>query len=652
MKQIVLGFFLAVSLFSSAQKSSNEVLFKIDDKPYYTDEFIRVYNKNLDLVKDESQKDLAQYLELFVGYKLKVTKANKLGLQNNLQYQNELKSYRTQLAKNYTTDSKVTKELVEEVYERLKKEINASHILILVDEDASPQDTLDAYKKILEIREKVTEGGDFGQLAQEFSQDPSAKDNLGNLGYFTSFRMVYAFENGAFQTPSGEVSKPIRTRFGYHLIKVNDIRENRGEIAVAHIMILNPKESESNDKAKNTIDDIYKKLQQGEKFEELAKQFSEDSSSSSKGGVLNRFGSGQLSSEEFESVAFSLSKENPVSKPFQSQFGWHIVKFIEKFPIKTLEQSKAELENKVSKDDRSRLIVNSLTQKLRKKYPVKTDSKQYEAVKKLVTNDFYESKLEFPLDTKAYNGKLVSLGKKDLSGTDFLNYVKAQEKSEITIKPVTKLTDVLYDKFIDEQLNVYYNDNLESEFPDFSAVMEEYRDGLLLFDLMEKEIWQRSKTDTLGLKTFYEAHKQNYLWKPRVTAIVASSTNADMTKKAIEILKKSDEVQAIKDKLNTKDVVNIMVSEGTYEEGVDALPKGTKFKVGLSDSFKIGDYYYATKVLKVIPAGEKTLDECRGKAINDYQQYLEQNWVGELKKEFLISINNEVFKKVKIQLKK
>lgn len=652
MKQIVLGFFLAVSLFSTAQKSSKEVLFKIDDKPYYTDEFIRVYNKNLDLVKDESQKDLAQYLELFVGYKLKVTKANKLGLQNNLQYQNELKSYRTQLAKNYTTDSKVTKELMEEGYERLKKEINASHILILADENASPQDTLAAYKKIVEIREKVMKGEDFGALAQEFSQDPSAKENRGNLGYFTSFRMVYAFENGAFQTPLGQVSKPIRTRFGYHLIKVNDIRENRGEIAVAHIMILNPKEGESKDKGKNTIDDIYKKLQQGESFEELAKQFSEDKSSSSKGGVLNRFGSGQLSSEEFETVAFSLSKENPVSKPFQSQFGWHIVKFIEKFPIKTLEESKSELENKISKDDRSRLIVNSLTQKLRKKYPVKIDKKQYEVVKKLVTADFYESKLEFPADTKAYNGKLVSLGKKDLSGTDFLNYVKAQEKSGIAIKPVTKLTDVLYDRFIDEQLNVYYNDNLENEFPEFSAVMEEYRDGLLLFDLMEKEIWQRSKTDTLGLRTFHESHKQNYLWKPRVTAIVASSTNADMTKQAIELLKKSDDVQALKDKLNTKDVVNIMVSEGTYEEGADALPKGTKFEVGLSDSSKIGDYYYATKVLKVMPAGEKTLDECRGKAINDYQQYLEQNWVGELKKEFAISINDEVFQNVKKQLKK
>lgn len=652
MKQIVLGFFLAVSLFSTAQKNSKEVLFKIDDKPYYTDEFIRVYNKNLDLVKDESQKDLTQYLELFVGYKLKVTKANKLGLQNNLQYQNELKSYRTQLAKNYTTDSKVTKELVEEGYERLKKEINASHILILADENATPQDTLAAYKKIVEIREKVLKGGDFGALAQEFSQDPSAKENKGNLGYFTSFRMVYAFENGAYQTPVGQVSKPIRTRFGYHLIKVNDIRENRGEIAVAHIMILNPKEGESKDKAQNTIEDIYKKLQQGESFEELAKQFSEDKSSSSKGGVLNRFGSGQLSSEEFETVAFSLSKENPISKPFQSQFGWHIVKFIEKFPIKTLDESKSELENKISKDDRSRLIVNSLTQKLRKKYPVKTDKKQYEVVKKLVTNDFYESKLEFPVDAKIYNGKLVTLGSKVLSGTDFLNYVKAQEKSGIAIKPVTKLTDVLYEKFIDEQLNVYYNDNLENEFPDFSAVMEEYRDGLLLFDLMEREIWQRSKTDTLGLKTFHQAHKQNYLWKPRVTAIVASSTNADMIKKAIEMLKKSDDVQAIKDKLNTKDVVNIMISEGTYEEGADALPKGTKFEVGLSDSTKIGDYYYATKVLKVMPAGEKTLDECRGKAINDYQQYLEQNWVGELKKEFVISVNDDVFQKVKKQLKK
>ncbi|MBN8643540.1 MAG: peptidylprolyl isomerase [Flavobacteriales bacterium] len=651
MKKVFLGFLLLANLIVSAQNKPKEVLFTIDDKPYYTDEFERVYKKNLDLVKDESQKDLNQYLELFVGYKLKVNKANKLGLQNNDKYKNELKSYRTQLSKNYTSDSKVTAELVNEGYERMKKEIKASHILILADENASPEDTLKAYNKIVDIRKRIMAGEDFEKLASELSEDPSAKENKGNLGYFTSFRMVYAFETAAYNTPKGQVSKPVRTRFGYHLIKVNDVRDNRGEISVSHIMIMNPKEGEDASRAENTIKDIYKKIQQGESFEELAKQFSEDKSSSTKGGLLNKFGSGQLSSEIFENMAFSLSKENPISQPIQSEYGWHIIKFNEKFPLKTLDESKKELETKIGRDDRSRIITNTLTEKLRKKYTVKRNEKVYATISKLVTNDFYDSKWEFTEDDKT-KATLLTLDKKDISGTAFLTYVKSQQKAGMTLKPVNKLVDLLYSKFVDDQLNTYYNDNLETEFPEFSNVMDEYRDGLLLFDLMEKEIWDRSKTDTLGLKAFYETQKDKHKWKTRLNILVASSTNADMIKKAQGMLKKGKSIQEIKDKLNTKEVINIMFSENTLEVGDANIPKDTKPEVGLSDVTQKGEYYYVTRVNKVIPETNKTFEECKGKIVNEYQQYLEQNWVTELKKEFKVAVDQAVFERLKTTINK
>ena len=645
---------LAISFFANAQKNSENILFTIDGKPYYTEEFKRVYNKNLDLVKDESQKDLDKYLDLFIGYKLKVAKAYKIGLNNSVQYQNELKSNRTQLSKNYTTDSKVTKELVNEGYERSKKEINASHILFQLDENAAPQDTLAVFNKALEIRARVLKGENFETLAQEFSQDPSAKENKGNLGYFTSFRMVYAFENAAYKTPLGQVSNPVRTQFGYHLIKVNDVRDNRGEVSVAHIMILNPKDDDtkSKEETEKTINDVYKKLLQGESFDELAKQFSQDKSSSNKGGVLNQFGSGQLSSEEFETVAFSLTKDNALSKPFQSQFGWHIVKLIDKYPIKTLEESRVDLEGKISKDERSRLITNSLTSKLKKKYPIKRDELAYKKVSAAVTNDFYEGKWVLPENTKAFDGKLITISKKEISGTDFLNYIKAQQMGSNKTKPVNKLVDVLYNNFVEQELNQYYNDNLENEFPEFAAVIEEYRDGLLLFDLMEKEIWQRAKTDTVGLKNFFETQKGKHLWKTRANIIVASSTDMATMKKALTMLKTENSPEDLKAKLNTKDVINIMASEALYEEDADGLPKNTVMKVGVSDIIKQGDYYYLTKVLKVIAPTEKTLDECRGKVANDYQQYLEENWVNELKKEFAVVVNSTNFEKVKKQLKK
>ncbi|MGL2966450.1 peptidylprolyl isomerase [Flavobacterium sp. XGLA_31] len=650
-KQLFFGLLLTVAFTGFAQNKNKEVLFTINDKPYYTDEFARVYKKNLDLVKDESQKDLNQYLELFVGYKLKVNKAYKLGLQNNVQYQNELKSYRTQLAKNYFNDTKITQELMEEGYNRLQKEIKASHILILVDENASPEDTLKAYKKIEDISKKALAGEDFGTLATQYSEDPSAKENKGSLGYFSAFRMVYPFETAAYNTPKGKISKIIRTRFGYHILKVDDIRPNRGEVTVAHIMILNPKEGDADqDKAKNTINEIYTKISQGEKFEDLAKQFSDDKSSSSKGGVLNRFASGQLSSEEFENAAFALTEKNQISKPFQSQFGWHIVKLIEKHPVKTMDEMKGELEAKIGKDDRSKKIVASLNEKLRKKYTFKRDNKQYAALAKLVTADFYDSKWKLPANIDDYKTTLLTINAKKIDGKTFLEYVDKQQKSGLTIKPVAKLVDALYDKFLNEQLTAYYDENLENEFPEFANVMEEYRDGLLLFDLMEKEIWERSKTDTVGLQKFYEAHKMEHLWKKRIDATIISSTKLEEIKKALALLKKKTEPQDIKAKLNVNNVVNVMTNSGTFEEGSDALPKGIKYEVGISDIFKEGEYYFVTKVDKVLPEGVKTFEECKGKIVNDYQQYLEQNWVNDLKKEFTVKINTDVFENVKKQL--
>lgn len=652
-KQLFFGLILSISLGGFAQNETKEVLFTINDKPYYTDEFSRIYKKNLDLVKDESQKDLDQYLELFIGYKLKVNRAYTLGLENSTQYQNELKSYRTQLANNYFNDTKITQELIEEGYNRLQKEVKASHVLIMVDENASPEDTLAAYKKTQEIRQKAVSGENFGDLAMQFSQDPSAKENKGDLGYFSAFRMVYAFESAAFKTPKGKVSTVFRTRFGYHILKVDDIRNNRGEVTVAHIMILNPKPEETDqDKAKNTIQDIYKKLQQGENFEILARQFSEDKSSAGKGGVLNRFSSGQLSSEEFENTAFSLTAENPTSQPFQSQFGWHIVKLIEKHPVKTLDEMKPELESKIGKDDRSKLIAASLTEKLKKKYTYKRDANYFSSLSKLVTNDFYETKWTTPESAKSDKTTLLTINNdKQISGSAFLSFVEKQQKAGIAIKPISKLVDNLYERFLNEQLSVYYNDNLEKEFPDFANVMEEYRDGLLLFDLMEKEIWERSKKDTIGLMNFYTSQKNNHMWKNRLDVIVASSTKMDVIKKAQSLLKKDTAPQAIKDKLNTQAVVEVMITSGIFEEGSDTLPKSTKFAKGVSEIVKEGEYYFVTKVQNTLPASVKTFEESKGKVINDYQQYLEQRWVDDLKQEFIVKVNQDIFQKVKKELR-
>ena len=651
--RLLIFVFLLTQTFLSAQ--NKEILFTIDNHPYYTDEFVRVYNKNLDLVKDDSQKDLDKYLELFLGYKLKVEKANKIGLQNSSSYQNELKSYRNQLSKNYINDSKVTNELVNEAYNRMTKEIRASHILVLVDEGASPEDTLKAFNKIKDIKNRLNAGEDFVKVAQQFSEDPSVKENNGDLGYFTAFRMVYPFENAAFNTNVGEVSKPFRTRFGYHLVKVVDKRENRGEVTVAHIMIVKPTTADAplEAKAKQTIEEIYQKIQQGEGFESLASQFSEDKSSASKGGVLQRFGAGQLSSEEFENVAFSLQNKNDISKPFQSQFGWHIIKLIDKHPVQSFEELKNELEDKVRKDERSMLITNSLAKKLRAKYTQTKDKKVLASVKKAVTEDFYAQTWELPTNLKDFEATLLTINKsKQISANEFLNFIQVQQKSKLKTKPVSKLVDELFEKFIDDQVTAYYNDNLENEFPEFKYVMDEYRDGLLLFDLMEKEIWTKAKTDSLGLSNYFNQNSKNYQWKKRYNVNIFSSTDKEAIEKAKKFLEKGKSIDYIKEKLNSDGKINIMVKSGLFEEDYDILPQYSNLSKGVSDRVSKDQYHFVVDVLEVKEVENKVLSECKGKVVNDYQQYLENNWVNELKKEFDVKINSNTFDAVKKQLQK
>ncbi|WP_438966394.1 peptidylprolyl isomerase [Flavobacterium sp.] len=652
--KIVLGLLLFLQLgYVKAQNTENQVLFTIDETPFYTDEFIRVYNKNLDLVKDNSQKDLDVYFDLFLGYKLKVNKAYKIGLNNSVKYQNELKSYRTQLAKNYTNDSKVTQNLIEEAYERGLVEIKASHILIMVDANASPEDTLIAFNKIKRIKANIDGGKSFEDAAVDFSEDPSAKDNKGNLGYFSVFRMVYDFENQAYKTPKGKVSEPFRTSFGYHIIKVNDIRTSQGEVTASHIMIVN-KPGEDEDVAKKTIDDIYQKYKQGETFEALAQQYSDDKSSSSKGGVLQRFGTGQLSSEEFEETAFGLKNPGDVSEPFKSQYGWHIVKLIEKHPVKTFEESKFEIENKIKRDDRSRVITSTLNEKLKAKYPVKTDKVFYDRLKSYIPDEYYKQTWTVSKEQmEGYNRDLLTIDNKaKISGVTFINFVLDQQKVSHSIKPIGTLVDNLYQKFVERELANYYDQNLESEFEEFKFVMNEYREGLLLFDLMEREIWERSKTDTIGQQQFYLENQKNYQWKERMVTDIYSSTSKDDLLKALKYAKNKKSVDFIKEKLNTKENVKIMVQSGTYEQGDKIIPKGIAFEKGISDVVQVGEYYFFANTSKVLPAQAKELSEAKGKVINDYQQALEANWVNELKKEVTIKVNNEVLDAIKKQLKK
>ena len=628
-----------------AQTSEKDILFTVANEPVYASEFIRIFNKNLDLVQDESQKDVDEYLKLFINYKLKLKEAKEQGLDSKPSYIRELNNYKKQLAKNYLTDSEVTEELVAEAYERVSNEVNADHILIRLDEDAMPEDTLAAYNQLLKFRERVAING-FEQVQKEVHNGKTIYAE--NLGYFTGFKMVYSFETAAYNTAVGEISMPFKTRFGYHIVIVNDIRKSRGERTVAHIMVTEKQDDAA--AAETRINDIYNKLQQGETFEALAKQFSDDKSSAQNGGKLSPFSGGQLSSNEFEEQAFALASVGDVSKPFKTEFGWHIIKLHDKKSIESFDKMKPELEAKVKKDSRSQLINTSLVNGLMEHYHVTYEQPALGYFESILSDDYFSGRWAMPTDFQGEK-ELIKIDTKTLIYDDFGQYLLKSQRKASGKKPLSKLVEEKYKAFLDSNLVQYQEENLENENEDFAHIVAEYRDGLLLFDLMETEIWNAAKSDSVGLDNFYQKNKSNYYWKERVDIRLASSSDKAVIKQVKKMLEQGDSDDAIKEALNTNEKVNVIFTSGILDKEHQAIPQNFEFKTGVSKVYTHNDTYIVALVNNLLPQEPKAYEEAKGQIISDYQIYKEQLWIEALGEKYPVVVNDEVLGRVKKQIK-
>jgi len=475
----ILILFLVVRTYS--QDSSN-ILFKIDNEPYYSSEFLAVYKKNQNIVSDIEGNTIEKYLQMFVDYKLKVKSAKEIRLDTFKSYKNELKQYKDALILPYLKDEKVTDKLVKEAYERLKKEVNVSHILIFSKPEAIASDTLVVYNELLEARKLILEGSPFSEIAKKYSKDPSVKENGGEIGYFTALQMVYPFENMAYTTPLGEVSMPFRTKFGFHILKVNDIRNSQGELEVAHIMLKNNTEATI-----NKIDSIYKLIANNSSdFEMLAKALSEDNTSAPNGGRLKKFNSGKMINS-FSDVAFSLQTIGEISKPFQTPYGWHIVKLLNKYPIENFDVLEPKLLKQVENDDRSNLIGESVVDRLVKQYNI--------VVYKDALNQFNEE--DWKKIRENFQQKLLKIQEKDIFQQKFIQFLNNGNNQSInTAFKAFKETEVLN----------YYKENIEFNNAEFAAIYKEFEEGLLLFEMLEKQVWEKSK-DSIGLSNYFESNK-------------------------------------------------------------------------------------------------------------------------------------------------
>ena len=641
--------FLFIGYFNGNAQNKKNILLTINSNPVYSSDFTKVFNKNLDLVVEESQKNVAGYLDLFIDYKLKITEAYAQGLDKNQQYIKEFKKYEDQLAKKYIYDKRIVSKLVEEAYDRSLEEINAEHILVLSNLNDSPNDTLKAYNKIKEAHIKALKGENFTSLVIEYSEEPGAKKSKGKLGYFTAFQMVYPFENTAYNTNVGEISEITRTSFGYHIIKINDRRKKKPKINVSHIMIFSNNDKKAED-PEERINELYAMIMQGEPFENIAKQFSEDKNTGVKGGQLKTFGPGDLKAPKFENAAYSIKNEGEIIAPIQSAFGWHIIRLNEKFSIPSFEEQKDDIEKKVKGGARALIVTQAINNKIIKKYGFKEGESYISYFNNYVNDSILSRKWTYSSIPLTENQILFTIGDHDVTYTDYAEYLRDNQK---TIKKYANKESLLIDMYVrfkNETLKNYFKERLEVENKEYATIINDYRNGLLVYDVMNKNIWQIAKIDSTGLKNYYEKTKNNYNWKKRLDVDIYSSSDEITTKQVQTLLMRGEESATIKKQINSDGKINIIAVSDVFEIDQSELPEGLIPVKGVSD-IKLNDgFYVVVNIKEVIEPTLKEFDEVRGTVISDFQTEIEKKWMQSLRDKYEVKINNKSLKKLKKKL--
>lgn len=639
---------LLLCLFLACKASQNNImenaaLITIDGEPVPADEFLYVFNKNQYNIDSISQRqEVLDYLELYVNFKLKVKEAEELGIHETDAFKEELEGYRKQLAKPYLTERKVTEDLIEEAYQRLKTEINAAHILLSLSPNASPEDTLKAYNKAIDIRRQAIQGKDFHQLARQYSEDPSATMNGGDLGYFTALQMVYPFEDAAYKTPKGQISMPVRTRFGYHLIYVKDKRPSQGQVKVSHIMVRATQGISAEDSiaARKKIYEIYEQLRKGADWFEMANQYSDDIASKASGGALPWFGTGSMI-PEFENAAFSLSEEGKFSEPIKTAYGWHIIRLDDKKPLEPFEVLQPTLEMKVSKDSRAELNKAALIKRLKQENDFRPNDEMITAATEDIDSSLVMGQWTYTAENQALNNPLFTIKDKAYTVKDFYDYITEKQRPQRNMT-VAQYMQVLYEQFSEEQLIAYEEAHLPEKYNEYRMLLKEYRDGILLFELMDKKVWSKAVEDTAGLRNFYEQHLSNYQWGERAKARIYVTTSQQ----------KLDSVKT-KNLLNQDDLENkdlaLNVFKGEYEQSDLPVLSKISWAPGTYDTQYDNRYYYIV-VEEILPPETKKLNEIRGQVISDYQNHLEKEWVSVLREKHEVQINDEVLNYVLEQI--
>lgn len=632
-------------------QDADPILFTVGGDEVRVSEFQYIYEKNNADKADYSQASIDEYLNLYEIFKLKVHKARENGLDTIKTLQKELEGYRKQLANSYLKDKEISSRLVEEVYERSQKDIEVSHIFIAAEPKASPEKILDAENKINDIYGKLERNGGsgFGEMAKTLSEDKVSSKNAGYLGYYTAPLPdgFYQFENAMYTLTEGQFSKPFRSKMGFHILMVTDIRDARGEMEIAHILVRKSSKGDLRVNATEKSDSVYKLLKAGKSFEALAKEFSDDKKTNTKGGYLGFFAVNQYE-KEFEDAAFALKNDGDFSKPIETKVGYHLIKRISKRDNSDVTRAKKRIEARINNNDRFTVAQEKLLEDVKKEAKFKEDRSALQDFVTQTDNKFYSYKWEVP---EFKNDKtLFNLGDKKFTLNSFAEWSKGNVRERLKFsksKPIAEAVFSMYEMYAKESVMSYEEANLERKYPDFKALMREYREGILLFEITKNEVWDKASQDTIGLKGFYEQNRDSYKWPARanLTKVSVEAKTPKELKEAYSYAKKKGAGKFM-NKYAAKTGYKITKEEEIKELTAPEIRSMSKKDGSISTlTADLNQGYFYIYNSSIEPS-YKTLKEARGYAIADYQDYLEKKWVAQLKKDNPIKLNKATLKSI------
>lgn len=645
---------LALFIVSQALAAQNrDVLFYINQDPIYATDFKAIYNKNKDVGEQIDPKTPEEYLELYINFKLKVKEATESGMDTAKRFQQEFMGYRNTLAKPYFTDTEIDERLVKEAYERMLSDVRAAHIMFELPRNPSPADTLRIYNEALKIRKEIINGSrDFATTAKEISKDTYSAVNGGDLGYFTAFSMVYPFETAAYTLEVGELSMPVRTQFGYHIVKTLDKRPARGQVEVAHIMVSLPEEAPEEDveNARKKINDIFQRIKRQESFEALARQYSDDKSSGRNGGRLQPFGINTMV-REFEEEAFKLNVPTAYSEPFRTKYGFHVVQLIRKIPVPSFEEAERDLRSKVQRDSRSNLSKETVLNRLKQEYNFNSNTKNINRVVKFIKPAYLKNEWSPQSYEKKMRKPVFSFADRTYTQSDLITFMVLNQNNDEKSETVEREVYKNFNNMSESILFNYEDNRLEQKYDDFRLLVNEYRDGILLFEIMEERVWGRSLKDTAGLMEVYNDIKENHKWGERAVAtIIKISTDRNVA--AVErMLRQGISADSIARSFNKDNSLEISYESLKYEKGDNPHIDKNWGKKGIVRAGKEDNRTVIIQFQEYLAADYKKLNEIRGIVTTEFQNRLEEAWIKELRSKFTVKINEDVKKSVVQALK-